>query len=617
MRDRQFSSVFLLNRHIRTMREKQIAFYKNLELEFLRSRDALHKKHKQISFLRIILFLASAGIAYQAFTTGHQSAGVLTVVIFIFLFGLLVNHHQKTGAKRNHYENLASVNSEEILRLHGILQGFDQGTDYLKEQHPYTYDLDIFGHNSLYQLLNRTETPLGAARLADWLSRPASGREISARQEAVKELADKNAWRQNFQAYGKVKTKKPGNFEFLMQWFQARDHIRNKTVYKWLIRILPSLVLLLLIVIGMDLVGFYSIIPVLIINGLILAKNYSLVRQTHEITSKSMYLLQPYINMVKAIEEASFSHEKLKNLKEELMTRHKPASQQFRSLKRMLSFFDSRSNMLYGILNAFFLIDINLLLLAENWRKQSGKKVPKWLDAVAEMECLNSLSGFTQANTDYVFPEIVFGNKVFETRFLGHPLIAPEKRVNNDFKLKGPGSIAIITGSNMAGKSTFLRTLGVNTVLALAGAPVCAARMTLSPVRLYSSMRTKDNLEENISSFYAELLRIHELLNTAETSGDPVFFLLDELLKGTNSEDRHKGAAALIRQLHEMDTTGLVSTHDLELGKLANEVAGIHNFSFNSYFEGDELIFDYKLNEGLCKSFNASRLMEKMGIRLM
>jgi DNA mismatch repair ATPase MutS len=376
-------------------------------------------------------------------------------------------------------------------------------------------------------------------------------------------------------------------------------------------------VLIQLLVIASGIISFYTIIPVLLINSWMLVKNLSLVKKTHEVTSKSLYLLQPYTEMIRNMEEAHFEHAKLQALKNKLLSNGKTASGEIRSLTRILSLFDSRSNMLYGILNAFFLIDINVLLLAENWRSKSGNKVPEWLDAVSEMEALNSLAGFARANPGYGFPAIASQAHVFEMFAMGHPLIAAEKRVNNDFTLQGAGSIAIITGSNMAGKSTFLRTVGINTVLALAGAPVCATKSTISPFRVYSSMRTKDNLEENISSFYAELLRINQLLSEAGKPGDPVFFLLDELLKGTNSEDRHKGSEALIRQLNEMDTMGLVSTHDLELGKLADSIPSVKNFSFNSYFEGDELIFDYKLSEGLCKSFNASRLMEKMGIRLM
>ncbi len=599
------------------MKEKKTAFFEDLERKFIFYKDNFHKKYKQISFIRIILFIAFSLFIYLSFTSGYFPAGLLLTGLFIFLFGILVNYHHKIAYRRNHYEKLATINREEIQRLNSQLHGFDPGMKFLEEEHPYTYDLDIFGDHSLYQLINRTSTPLGAARLAKWLKTPAFKAEISERQKAVLELKDKTSWCQNFQANGKVKAKNDSDFNVLVQWFKSEDQIRNKTFYKWVIRILPPVVFIQLLAIAYGMISFYSIIPVLLINGWMLVKNFSLVKRTYEVTSKSLYLLQPYTEMIRNMEDEHFESVKLQTLKNEFLFNDRTASGEIRSLTRILSLFDSRSNMLYGILNAFFLIDINVLLLAENWRSESGNKVPKWLDAVSEMEVLNSLAGFARANPGYGFPVIASQTHVFEVFDMGHPLIATEKRVNNGFKLKGAGSIAIITGSNMAGKSTFLRTVGINTVLALAGAPVCAQKLTISSFRIYSCMRTKDNLEENISSFYAELLRINQLLSEAGTAGDPVLFLLDELLKGTNSEDRHKGAEALIRQLNEMDTMGLVSTHDVELGKLADSIPAVRNFSFNSYFEGDELIFDYKLSEGLCKSFNATRLMEKMGIRLM
>lgn len=598
------------------MKKKQIAFFEKLEKELSKTESTFHNKYKRVSISRVILFLVFAGLVFHAITHGYQLAGSLLIVLFIFLFGLLVNYHSKIALRRNHYRNLVTVNKEEILRLNNKFHDFEAGNNYFEEHHPYTYDLDIFGKNSIYQLLNRTGTPNGAAMLAEWLSNSTSGSDITQRQKAVQELTDKTSWCQSFQAFGKATKGEDHNFDFLMQWFQGKDHIRNKSLYKWLIRIIPFIVLLHIIALAIGLINFYGMIPILLINGWILTSTLPLVRQTHEVTSGGIYLLQPYIDMIRAIEQEPFEHVKLTTLKTQLSIKNKTASHQIRTLKRILSFFDSRSNMLYGILNIFFLININLLLLAENWREHTGKEVSKWIDVVSEMECINSLTGFARANPEYTFPVITKQKHLFDAQSLGHPLIAPEKRINNDFKLEGTGGIAIITGSNMAGKSTFLRTVGVNIVLALAGAPVCADKLSISPVRLYSSMRTKDNLEENISSFYAELLRISELLNTAGRHGYPVFFLLDELLKGTNSQDRHHGAAALIRQLHELGTMGLVSTHDLELGQLTKEISEIDNYSFNSYFEHDELIFEYKLQKGVCRSFNASRLMEKMGIRI-
>ena len=274
-----------------------------------------------------------------------------------------------------------------------------------------------------------------------------------------------------------------------------------------------------------------------------------------------------------------------------------------------------RGNQIYLILNSIFLFDFILLAKAEKWRANYKDEISGWFGAVAEFEALNSIAAFAFANEDYVFPGIMEKAYFFHGTNLGHPLIPDGQRVKNNFKLEGRGNSCIITGSNMAGKSTFLRTVGINAVLALTGAPVCADSFQISNIRVFTSMRTKDNLEENISSFYAELLRLKMLLGQINED-KPVLFLLDEILKGTNSTDRHIGAESLILQLNKTNTFGLVSTHDLELGNLQKKNNQITNYNFSSRIDGEEIIFDYKLRKGICKSTNASQLMAKIGINI-
>jgi DNA mismatch repair ATPase MutS len=251
---------------------------------------------------------------------------------------------------------------------------------------------------------------------------------------------------------------------------------------------------------------------------------------------------------------------------------------------------------------------------ANNWKKLFGQEAGAWFESIHRFETLNSLAGFSFANPNFTYPEMKEGSYTIDGKNIGHPLVPDHKRVCNDFLLQGKGNIVVVTGSNMSGKSTFLRTIGINSVLCKIGAPVCATEMKSSGFKIFTSMRTHDNLEENISSFYAELKRIGFLLNYI-SDGSPVLFLLDEILKGTNSVDRHKGAEALIMQLSQLNSFGLVSTHDLELGKLDDSNL-IKNYSFNSQIQGDEILFDYKLQKGLCYSFNASKLMESIGIKI-
>lgn len=269
--------------------------------------------------------------------------------------------------------------------------------------------------------------------------------------------------------------------------------------------------------------------------------------------------------------------------------------------------------MLYIMVDVAFLLDAYLLVDLFFWKKENQNYVEDWLEIVNEMECLISLAGFSRSNPNYTFPTITEKTYYFKAIALGHPLIPKDQKVTNDYSIDGKGCVDIITGSNMSGKSTFQRTIGINMVLAQMGAPVNAKELTMGLTDIFTSMRTKDNLAENTSSFYAELKRIRQLLDRLESS-EVTFFLLDEILKGTNSEDRQKGAIAIAKKLTQKPAFGLISTHDLMLGSLATDDPHIRNFSFNSEIDGNKIAFDYKISEGLCKSFNASKLMENMGI---
>jgi DNA mismatch repair ATPase MutS len=294
-----------------------------------------------------------------------------------------------------------------------------------------------------------------------------------------------------------------------------------------------------------------------------------------------------------------------------------PASDLIKRLSKLVNRLDRRLNIIISIpLNLFFFTDIHFCLALEKWKRQHASKIPGWFSAMAEFEVLTSFANMAFNNPGWVFPEIVTGFFVFRAANLGHPLIPEKSRVNNDFVSEGKGKAIVITGSNMSGKITFLRTCGVNAVLALAGAPVCASLLTLSHTRLHTSMRISDSLEENISSFYAELQRLKTIISEAER--DPgVFLLLDEILRGTNSNDRYTGSVALIKQLTGYGTVTMIATHDLRLAGMEKELPEkIENYHFDVKVSGEELFFDYRLTQGICSSFNASLLMKKMGIKV-
>jgi DNA mismatch repair ATPase MutS len=280
---------------------------------------------------------------------------------------------------------------------------------------------------------------------------------------------------------------------------------------------------------------------------------------------------------------------------------------------------DYRNNPYFAIFVGIpTLWDMHILNGLENWKAAHHAHLTEWLDLLADTEAMNSLAGHAFANPDYTVPQVKDSPEVtIVANGLGHPLIPAAKRISNNFAMQGTGKTILVTGSNMSGKSTFLRTIGLNLVLAQVGAVVSAGAFACSPVRVFSSMRTQDSLEESTSSFYAELKRLRKLLLLADEQHQaPVFYLLDEILKGTNSADRHRGAEALIRQLHAKKASGMVSTHDLELGEWGATETYIHNFHFRSDVENGQLHFDYRLHEGICRSFNASELMRMMGIAI-
>jgi len=284
-------------------------------------------------------------------------------------------------------------------------------------------------------------------------------------------------------------------------------------------------------------------------------------------------------------------------------------------LRQILNRIETRHNFFYWIFNIIFLLDLIWLMQAAGWKQKHSTKIAKWFNCLSHFELLASIGLSRFANPDWVDPVLSEHPFTLQAQALGHPLIHPKERQSNNFELQDQGTVVVLTGSNMSGKSTFLRTVGINTVLAYMGAPVCAQSLTLGHMKVFTSMRTTDNLEQHVSSFYAELKRLRQLIQHLKQPV-PTLFLLDEILKGTNSEDRHKGAIALIKQLHTLSAFGIVSTHDLALGRLAESHDYIENYSFNSQLKEGALHFDYLLTKGICHSFNASELMAQMGIEM-
>ncbi|MEM9675521.1 MAG: DNA mismatch repair protein MutS [Cyclobacteriaceae bacterium] len=598
------------------MKESVATIFQTRFLTFQQQAQQLQKKYNLLSGIRIIFFLAAIiGIVYLAnarLTNWFIGILVLSVVGFV----VLVIRHQRIKWQLDHTQRLATINGEETERLNYRLHAFDAGLVYQDPIHAYSGDLDVFGEHSLFQLINRSTTQKGKGFLADWLQHPADKQEVELRQNAVQELSPQIDWRQSQQAHSRVVDTKAEDIQELLKWVVTPAALANQKLYRL---VQAGLAIVTVVTIGLSMTGlihWYIPLLLIVVNLSVIGSKAKVAEEVHQQTNRHVASLKAYRYMMEGVEKHSFQSPRLQLLQSNLLQSGRSASQYVKELEYILSNFDSRANVLYHVFNAILLLDIYWLLRADRWKAAASNQVAGWLNSMGEIEAINSVASFTFAQPEFTFPVISNERHHILAEAMGHCLIPPTQRVNNNFGMEGRGAINVITGSNMSGKSTFLRTVGTNVVLALMGAPVCAQRFEVGVMQVFTSMRTQDSLEENVSSFYAELRRLRQLLTMLEAPRLPVLFMLDEILKGTNSHDRHHGAASLIKQLSKLEASGFVSTHDLELGKLADELSRVHNYSFTSTIEGDEIIFDYKLYEGVCQSFNASKLMEKMGIAI-
>ena len=592
----------------------------------------LKKLLNRISLLRLLIFVISSTILITLFSINLITPTFIVFPISIICFAFVLKRHNKIAYLRKHTSFLKGINESEILRDECNLEEFDTGHKFINQNHPYTSDLDIFGQHSIFQLVNRTTTESGMILLSEWLSEPAPNYEIHNRQKAIKELSQKLDWRQDFQASGMHFQNKKSDYFKLLDWMEAPVVLlKYRRIYIAVAIILSVLSLLGLYCFFDNLYSmngfiYLTLLIVLFINYMVLRKVKPMAEDIVETSQENIITLRGYRVLINKIECENFKSEKLHQLKSILSKNNYSAFNEINSLCGLLEFSQQRGvykrkmpikgNPFYSLFNIFLLLDIYLIIRVEKWKSKNKAFLKSWAEVVSEFEVINSLAGFCYSNPSYTFPEITEKNNYVHFELLGHPLINSNNRVCNNFHSEGQGDVVMITGSNMGGKSTFLRTVGVNLVLALAGAPCCAKYGQVSNLELYTSMRTQDNLKEGISSFYAELDRIEKMLKLIESSHN-VFFLLDEMFKGTNSEDRHKGGFSLINQISKFNTSGIIATHDIELAKLSENKMLVTNYSFNSEIKDNSMIFSYELHPGICNDFNASELMEKIGIKII
>lgn len=591
------------------VKHPSIYFQESLDQANLSEKEA-QKNFNLLASARLLLFFLVLLSFWLVRITGEYLVLLGSLGLLVSFF-VLMKKQQLAKRNRDFQRNLQTVNEDELERLSFRFKRTDTGISHQEKNHSYATDLDIFGPYSLYRLLNRTRTAEGSNRLAHWLKNHAPLEEILWRQEASTEFKMQPALRQNWEATALLHEHAAQQVGAFRVWSAETLSEDLKKSLKW--RFWPLVTLVIAGLFIADIIPGFVLILSLGWHAVLLKRFQEAIQSITNRTTALGFTLTAYSELLDLAEKAPYRTRWW-------MERKALITGSAKALKEIGVYFerlDYRNNVFFSLFVGIPLLwDLHCIAGLEKWKATHHADLNNWLDVLADAEAMNSLAGHAFANPEYVLPQVTWDPGVsIEAKVVGHPLIHPEKRISNDFSMNGMGHTILVTGSNMSGKSTFLRTIGLNIVLAQAGAVVTAARFSCSPVRIFSSMRTQDSLEENTSSFYAELKRLRQLLEMADEPGEtPVFYLLDEILKGTNSADRHRGAEALIRQLHPKKSAGFVSTHDLELGEWGANQSYVHNFHFRSDVENGLLHFDYKLHEGICRSFNASELMKMMGI---
>lgn len=591
-------------------------FYEN-NIKLVKEKiTVLDKKIEVIGWSRLVILLAGLFLSYKTYKSSGLVNALMGAAVTFVIFSVVAIFHGKIMKKHDELEVELEFNEKGIKRLNGGYKEFeDKGSDLVEGDHAFANDLDIFGDNSLFQMINSTRTLSGRKRLGEILSLKnlPSKKEVEERQKAIKELGKKVEWRKELYVKSTFKKKKGEELDELIKWGKSEAKGDKGRI--------GIASLFILITFGCIFLSIIKVIPVsfLILDFMV---NYAVIKVlTKDITevitlfNKIKNSVKAYSNILALIEDENFESEHLNSLKKKLNEdSNRSCKVEMQKLASLLDWVgDSTGNAYFFILDILFFADVFILYNLNKWKKVNGLKVETWLEVMGEFDALASIANLSFDHEEWCYP-VISDTAEVDGLNVRHPLIG-DRAVANSYSLRNPKQITLITGSNMSGKSTFLRTIGINLVLSYVGAPCAAEKFSASIMSIYTCMRTKDNLEESISSFYAEILRI-KLLIEACKRGEKVFFLLDEIFKGTNSKDRHTGATVLVKQLADNGAMGLLSTHDLELCDLEEEMKEVENYNFREYYKDDKIHFDYKLRPGKSVTQNAVYLMKLAGIEI-
>lgn len=574
--------------------------------------NKINKKYNSISILRLLsVFLCLFLLFYYIKTNEilYVAFAFLSFVGFLFLMRI----HSHLSFKREHTKAILKLNKNEIVYLKREKIPFENGIEFNDFSHPYAYDLDVFGEHSLFQNLNRTATYIGKKTLANQLLNLSSNETILENQEAIGELKTKMDWRQDFLALAMISYDTKNTYDALIYW---KSFENNK---------LPKVLIALSVILPVLFFGFLAayfitskvillsyLTYVFIANMIVLGSSFKRIQSEIAKADNVAKIIKQYSLLVQKIETETFQSKRLIDLQQELIFKNATASKHLKDLSELFSRMDTINNFVTAtVFNGMFLFNLYVLKALLKWKENYSEKLEQWINIVGEFEALNSLANLSYNNPDFVFPEINSDYKIGFSN-LSHPLLNSATRIGNDTHFY-PESFLILTGSNMSGKSTFLRSLGINMVLGGIGSVVCASKANMHPLPVLVSMRLSDSLADSESYFFAEIKRLKQIMDALEER--PAFVLLDEILRGTNSDDKRNGTIEVVKKVIAKNAIGAIATHDIEVCLTTNEYPKVlTNQCFEVEIKDNELHFDYKLRDGICKNKSATFLMKKMGV---
>lgn len=593
------------------MKQQTTEFYTSEKEKNEIKLSSVKRKLQLSSTLRLLLFVGFILSIYFFYQNYLAVAGIALLGISLFLF--LISKHIKLQYQRDFFKELIHINKTELQVLNGDFFNLEDGAEYQNANHFYSFDIDLFGRGSFFQFMNRTVTKSGRDFLANifTLNDP---KEILQKQKGIQELSNMAEWRQEFSAIGNmIRVQFP--VKDIINWIQNyRSILPNFMAF--LPKFFSGISGLLIILILIGFIG-YPILIIWFLIGLGISGVYNKkVNSIYNKAGRAKQTFRQYHKLLSIIENTNFDSEILITQKSKIQSDKRKASIFFRSFYIILNGFDQRNNMIMALFgNALLLWDLRYANKVEKWIQTHQNEIENWFDVITFFDAYNSLANFDFNNPDYVYPSINQDFKGIDAKDLGHPLLKSAKRIDNDFSIENQ-QFYIITGANMAGKSTFLRTVSLSIVMANIGLPVCAKTFEYSPIKLITSMRTSDSLTDDESYFFSELKRLKfivEIINEENSNGN-YFIILDEILKGTNSTDKAIGSKKFVQKLISSHSTGIIATHDLSLCEIEKEYKEVKNYYFDAEIIDDELYFDYKLKTGVCKNMNASFLLNKMKI---